>query len=650
MRQFIAFIKKEFYHIFRDRRTMLILLGMPVVQIILFGFAISTEVKNVRLAVLDPSNDVVTRKIIDRLDASEYFTVTARFHSPQEMEAAFLKNEVDMAIVFSERFADDLYTGDARVQLIVDATDPNMSTSQVNYATGIVSMVGQEMIPPNMSAARLTPDIKLLYNPQMKSAYNFVPGVMGLILMLICAMMTSISIVREKETGTMEVLLVSPVKPLFIILAKAVPYFVLSFVNLITILLLSVFVLDVPVVGSLFWLITVSLLFIFVSLALGLLISSVTRTQVAAMLVSGLMLMMPTMLLSGMIFPIESMPVILQWIWAVNLEIKNIQLNIVDNDHSAISQRLVNKIAASTYFRLVEVPASYEEGLRNIEIGTADIVMEIPRHLERDWMNGEDTHILIAANAVNGTKGGLGSSYLSSIINDYAAELRSEYPATATVSGAFPSIGIDTQGLFNPNLNYKLYMIPALMVMLLTLICGFLPALNIVSEKEVGTIEQINVTPVPKFIFILAKLLPYWLIGFVVLTVCFILAWLIYGIVPVGHFLLIYFFAVLFVLVMSGFGLVISNYSATMQQSMFVMWFCLLVVILMSGLFTPISSMPEWAQLITRLNPLRYFMEVMRMVYLKGSGFFDLLPQFGVLLFFAVVFNSWAVISYRKNN
>ena len=307
MRQFIAFVKKEFYHIFRDRRTMLILLGMPVVQIILFGFAISTEVKNVRLAVLDPSNDVVTRKIIDRLDASEYFTVTARFHSPQEMEAAFLKNKVDMAIVFSERFIDDL-------QLVVDATDPNMSTSQVNYATGIVSMVGQEMMPPNMSAARLTSDIKLLYNPQMKSAYNFVPGVMGLILMLICAMMTSISIVREKETGTMEVLLVSPVKPLFIILAKAVPYFVLSFVNLITILLLSVFVLDVPVVGSLFWLITVSLLFIFVSLALGLLISSVTRTQVAAMLVSGLMLMMPTMLLSGMIFPIESMPVILQWI------------------------------------------------------------------------------------------------------------------------------------------------------------------------------------------------------------------------------------------------------------------------------------------------------------------------------------------------
>ena len=250
MKQFIAFVKKEFYHIFRDRRTMLILLGMPVVEIILFGFAISTEVKN----------DIVTRRIIDRLDASEYFTVTARFHSPQEMEAAFRKNKIDMAIVFGERFADGLYKGDARVQLIADATDPNMSTSQTNYAASIVSSVGQEMLPSNVSVSRLIPDIKLLYNPQMKSAYNFVPGVMGLILMLICAMMTSISIVREKETGTMEVLLVSPVKPLFIVLAKAIPYFVLSFVNLTTILLLSVFVLDVPVVGSLFWLVMVSLL------------------------------------------------------------------------------------------------------------------------------------------------------------------------------------------------------------------------------------------------------------------------------------------------------------------------------------------------------------------------------------------------------
>ncbi len=317
MKQFISFIRKEFFHIFRDRRTMLILLGMPIVQIILFGFAITTEVKNVRVAVLDPSNDVVTRRIIDRMDASEYFTVIRRLYSPADMEASFGRGEIDMALVFSERFSDKLYTGEARVQLVSDATDPNMATMQAGYAANIISSAGQEMLPPGVHAAVIVPQLKLLYNPQMKSAYNFVPGVMGLILMLICAMMTSISIVREKETGTMEVLLVSPVKPLFIILAKAVPYFVLSFVNLTTILLLSVYVLDVPVAGSLFWLVVVSLLFIFVSLALGLLISTVTRTQVAAMLVSGLMLMMPTMLLSGMIFPIESMPVILQAISAV---------------------------------------------------------------------------------------------------------------------------------------------------------------------------------------------------------------------------------------------------------------------------------------------------------------------------------------------
>lgn len=308
MRQFIAFIKKEFFHIFRDKRTMMILVGMPIVQIILFGFAISTEVKNVRIAVLNPSNDVITRKIIDRLDASEYFTVKRELHSPQEVERAFQEGDVNMALVFSSQFAGGLYNGDARLQLIADATDPNMATMQANYATGIIASIQQEMLPAGKMATSIVPDIKLLYNPQMKSAYNFVPGVMGLILMLICAMMTSISIVREKETGTMEILLVSPVKPLFIILAKAAPYFVLSFVNLATILLLSVYVLDVPVAGSLFWLIAVSLLFIFVSLSLGLLISSVTRTQVAAMLASGLILMMPTMLLSGMIFPIESMP------------------------------------------------------------------------------------------------------------------------------------------------------------------------------------------------------------------------------------------------------------------------------------------------------------------------------------------------------
>lgn len=347
--------------------------------------------------------------------------------------------------------------------------------------------------------------------------------------------------------------------------------------------------------------------------------------------------------------------------WAMNLEIRNVSLNIVDNDHSVTSRRLVDKISASTYFRLTALPDSYDEALKNVEAGDADIILEIPRDFEKDCTVGRSSHVLIAANAVNGTKGSLGGSYLSNIIQSYASEVvvlpaRGDTPSDVSgmansqlsIPNSQPSTNYTTLNLFNPNLNYKLFMVPALMVMLLTLICGFLPALNIVSEKEVGTIEQINVTPVGKFTFILAKLFPYWLIGFVVLTICFILAWLLYGILPVGHFLVIYFFAILFVLSMSGLGLVISNHSATMQQAMFVMWFCMLILILMSGLFTPISSMPEWAQAITIFNPLKYLMQVMRMVYLKGSGFTDMLPQLGALLAFVLFFNVWAVRSYRK--
>lgn len=312
MKEFLAFVKKEFFHILRDKRTILILLGMPIMQIMIFGFAITTEVTSVRMAVLNPSDDMLTRQIIERVGANEYFDVDYMVNSPQELTQLFKEEKIDLAMVFGSRFADKLYTGDAGLQLVADATDPNMATMRTNYLMGIVNGVQQEFLSPDASMAVLMPNIKLLFNPQMKSTYNFVPGVMGLILMLICAMMTSISIVREKEMGTMEVLLVSPIRPILIILAKAVPYFILSIINLTTILLLSVFVLDVPVAGSLFWLVVVSLLFIFVSLALGLLISCITSTQIAAMLGSGLVLMMPTMILAGMIFPIESMPVPLQ--------------------------------------------------------------------------------------------------------------------------------------------------------------------------------------------------------------------------------------------------------------------------------------------------------------------------------------------------
>ncbi|NDV84813.1 ABC transporter permease [Bacteroides sp. 51] len=340
--------------------------------------------------------------------------------------------------------------------------------------------------------------------------------------------------------------------------------------------------------------------------------------------------------------------------WAANMEVKNVYLNIVDNDHSPISERLVHKIAASGYFKLNGISASYDEAMKSVEEGTADVIMEITPDFERNLMRGETGRILLSANTVNGTKGSLGSSYLSTIINEYGMELRAEQtiPSYRAMSSQQPTVScqLSTVNLYNPNLNYKLFIVPALMVMLLTLLCGFLPALNIVGEKEKGTIEQINVTPVGKFTFILAKLLPYWVVGFVVLTICFGLAWLFYGIFPVGHLIVIYTYAAIFILAVSGLGLVISNSSATMQQAMFVMFFCLIILMLMSGLFTPIASMPQWAQVITIFNPLKYMIEVLRTVYLKGGGFSDLTVQLWALIGFAVLLNTWAVISYRKNN
>lgn len=316
MKQFLSFVKKEFYHIFRDTRTMMIILGIPIVQILLFGFAITTEVRNVQVAVFDPSKDVSTEHIINRLDASEYFHVVKMLNNPDEINSIFKENHnINLVVVFDENFNENLlHTGEASIQLIADATDPNQATTLTGYATSIINSYQQELLEGYKIPIQIKSEVKMLYNPQIKSAYNFVPGVMGLIFMLICAMMTSISIVREKETGTMEILLASPMKPIYIIVAKAVPYLAISVVNLTSILLLSIYVLKVPVSGSIYSLIAISLLFIMVALSLGIFISTIAETQVAAMLVSGMGMILPVMILSGMIFPIESMPVLLQWV------------------------------------------------------------------------------------------------------------------------------------------------------------------------------------------------------------------------------------------------------------------------------------------------------------------------------------------------
>ena len=327
--------------------------------------------------------------------------------------------------------------------------------------------------------------------------------------------------------------------------------------------------------------------------------------------------------------------------WITNMEVRNVEVLVVDNDHSPTSQRLVQKIQASNYFRFQGTVGSYQEGLEAIEEGRVDIVMEIPYHYERDIVNGRKTQVLIAANAVNGTKGSLGSGYMSNIVA--SAQSNSQ----ASILNHSP---IAIKRLYNTHESYKVNMIPALMAMLMIMLCGFLPALNIVGEKEAGTIEQINVTPVSKIQFIFAKLVPYWMIAAVAMSICFILSWLIYGIVPAGNILWLYLLAMLFAGVFSSIGLIVSNYSDALQQAMFVMWFCVVVMMLLSGLFTPIHSMPDWAQAITRINPARYFIEGMRAVFIKGTGFTGILPQLLILTGMTAVMGTWAVWSYKKQS
>lgn len=298
----------------RDRRTMLILFGMPVVMMLIFGFAITTDIKDVKVAIVTSSMDCRTQQVVHSLDASGNFIVTHTVGTTKEAKQLLSDNKVNMAIAFSPDFGNNRYSGQAGVQFIADYTDPNIAEQQVSYAQQIVmDELTREMHGESGPAV----NTHLLYNPQMKSAYNFVPGTMGMLMMLICAMMTSVSIVREKERGTMEVLLVSPVKSLYIMIAKAVPYFVLSIMILISILLISKFILAVPIAGNVALIFGVSLLYILLSMALGLLISVVANTQVVALLMSGMLLMMPSTMLSGMIYPIESMPTILRYLSAI---------------------------------------------------------------------------------------------------------------------------------------------------------------------------------------------------------------------------------------------------------------------------------------------------------------------------------------------
>ena len=337
-----------------------------------------------------------------------------------------------------------------------------------------------------------------------------------------------------------------------------------------------------------------------------------------------------------LVFPIVIMCVMP---WVMNQEVKNIRVDVVDNDRSTLSQQLLHGIEASNYFIFCGQRPTYQAALKDIETSRADILIVIPQDYSRDLTNGLQPQILIAANAVNGTKGSMGSAYLSQIVTAHVN------PDAAAIQSR-----VSTLFLYNKHLNFKLFMIPALFAIVMMLMTGFLPALNIVGEKEAGTIEQINVTPVSKWSFILAKLIPYWIIAMFVITVCLLLAWAVYGITSAGPLLLVYLLTLLLALFWSSFGLMISNYSDTMQQAIFVMWFFVVMMLLLSGLFTPTRSMPSWAYATTYVNPMSYFVDAIRTVFIRGGGLSSIWHQVLALLGIGSLMATWAVISYKKNS
>lgn len=334
---------------------------------------------------------------------------------------------------------------------------------------------------------------------------------------------------------------------------------------------------------------------------------------------------------------------------AANYEVKNINLSVVDHDHSSYSQKLISKVTASGYFKLTGYNSSFNEGMKLVETDKADLILEIPHGFERNLVREGHQQVFIAVNAINGVKANLGGAYLGTIVKDFNNNIRLQLLPSSKFNGP-GIIEVTSSNLFNPLLKYKFFMVPGILAILVTMIGGFLSALNIVKEKEFGTIEQINVTPIKKHHFILGKLIPFWVIGNVVFTLGLLVSWLIYGIVPLGNLLVLYLFASVFLLAILGFGLLVSTFCDTQQQAMFIMFFFMMIFILMGGLFTSIDSMPEWAKIVSRFNPVSYLIEVMRMVILKGSGFKDILPQLATVGIYALILNAWAIWNYKKRN
>lgn len=333
---------------------------------------------------------------------------------------------------------------------------------------------------------------------------------------------------------------------------------------------------------------------------------------------------------------------------AADYEIKNIRIGVVDHDRSTFSRLLIDKITASGYFQLVDYTHDFRVSLTDFERDKSDLILEIPMHFERNLVRENAESLFLAVNAINGTKAGVGSGYLNRIISDFNRQIRLEWSRGAQISGG-PQIHISNLNWFNRYLNYQHFMVPGILVILVTMVGSYMCALNIVKEKELGTVEQINVTPIKKHHFLLGKLIPFWIIGIIVFTIgLFGVGRLVYGVVSAGSMWLLYGYLSLYLIAVLGIGLLISTYSSNQQQAMSLSFFIMMIFILMSGLFTPIEGMPTWSKWIVYANPVTYFIDVVRMIIMKGSEFVHIRQHFMITLAFALFFNIWAILNYRK--
>ena len=748
-------LQKEAFHILRDRRTLIVLIALPVVQVVLFGFAIRTDIDGVRLAVVDSAPDYATMALRDRFASAGVFRTVSVVARTADLEPLFQNGQAQQAIVFKPGFAADLARGEpAQILIVTDATEPNTGSLLQAYAQAVIDGYQRELSASATSsgvrASRLiiTPDVRVRFNPTRASSNLFVPGLMAFVLTIVSSMMTAISLTREKETGTMEAMLVSPLRPLEIIVGKVAPYLVIGFVSAIAIIVEARLVFRVPLRGSLLLLLFEAALFILVSLSLGILVSARTSSQragddgraagndaaerppvrlhlsgrehaVAAAdpverragpmvrgdraghhaegrraglrlardadsrgdgrraaggqraLVQGtagvamrrilflaqaevLHIVRDRILVAQiLVVPIVQLLILSN---AATFQIRNTSIHIVDLDRTSTSRGLASHLAASGHFQIVGTAPSLDAANEGLLDGTVTMVVVIPHDFEASLVRTGVAPVELSVNGEKGSAAGIVQAYASRVLVDYAAELTARLRPSVIAAKAgmpiplrgVPRIDVRVRGRYNPTLNYQHYMVPGILVALVTMIGTLLSAQNIAREKELGTLEQLNVTPITRGEFITAKLLPFWVLGLLELSLGLIVGKLVFGIPMVGSLLLLYGAAAVYLAVALGIGLWISTLVETQQQAMFVTFFIVIIYLLMSGLFTPIDSMAPWVQAVSQINPVRHFVTISRAILMKGAGPAAIVEPLSILAVSAVVILTLAVRQYRK--